>query len=327
MSQTGFPIVVQVSCEPDVVVGGPGEPWRGVEASMEMLAAARRNVAESFGSPIVLSWMLRADLHIEEAWGDTAWGLRTYAAQIQTLIDDGDFVGLHAHPIRERLGVEDYLDEQWTVETLGAGIDAFDAHFGHPPACVSWGRGWTSDAVVALLSERGVAVDMSAFPGRDQTVAAGAVDMLVDVPDLSAVPRRPYFPAESDWRIEADHPGDGTWILPFTTSATDAWMTPANRWTRRLKWLATRRHGDRRRIEQNYFFAITNPGFPKYIEQLATTDQPYLTLSIRASRLLQTAPDEVAACFTVLQHLTERYGAYLTDPVTAVRQLTAAAGP
>lgn len=327
MRENGFPIVVQVSCEPDSVTGGPAAPWRGFEASIEKLGEARRKSAESLGTPITLSWMLRADLHIEEVWGDTAWGLRTYAPQIQSLIDDGDFVGMHAHPIQERLNVEDYRDTQWTLDTLGAGIDAFVAELGHPPGCVSWGRGWTSDAVVALLSERGVAVDLSVFPGRDRTVTAGGVEMLVDVPDLSAIPRRPYYPSTSDWRIEADQPGDGTWILPFTTSDTDAWMTPTRRAARRLRFLATRQHGYRSRTEQNYFFAISEPGFPAYVEALAETEQPYLTLSIRASRLLNESKDEVAARFTVLEGLHERYGADVTDPVSAVRRLTAVAEP
>lgn len=327
MPETGFPIVVQVSCEPDFVSGGPAEPWRGFEATMEKIGTARRRFADAWDAPIVLSWMLRADLHIEEVWGDPGWGLRTYAPQIQTLVDDGDFLGLHAHPIQDRLGVEDYLDEQWTIDTLGAGIDAFEAQFGHPPGCVSWGRGWTSNAVVALLGERGVAVDMSVFPGRDQTTDAGSVELLADVPDLSIVPRRPYYPDPSDWRTEAGQPGDGAWILPFTTSAIDAWMTPVERTTRRLKWLATRRHGLRRRTEQNYFFNITGPGFPAYAEALAATEQPYLTLSIRASRLLHESPESVAACFRVLGDLHERYGANVVDPITAVRRLTAVAEP
>ncbi len=168
---------------------------------------------------------------------------------------------------------------------------------------------------------------MSVFPGRDQTVNAGSVEMLAHVQDLSMVPRRPYYPSAIDWRTEADHPGDGTWILPFTTSATDAWMTPTQRATRRLRWLATRQHGFRRRIEQNYFFGINRPGFSTYIEALASTEQPYLTLSIRASRLLHTSPEEVAACFTVLGDLHERYGSDITDPVTAVRRLAAVSEP
>jgi hypothetical protein len=54
MPETGFPIVVQVSCEPDFVSGGPAEPWRGFETSMEKLGAARRDFAEKWGAPIVL---------------------------------------------------------------------------------------------------------------------------------------------------------------------------------------------------------------------------------------------------------------------------------
>jgi hypothetical protein len=155
----------------------------------------------------------------------------------------------------------------------------------------------------------------------------GAVELRADVPDLGIVPRRPYYPDPSDWRTEADQPGDGAWILPFTTSATDAWMAPTERAMRRLKWLATRRHGYRRRTEQNYFFNITGPGFPAYAEALAATEQPYLTLSIRASRLLHESPENVAACFRVLGDLHERHGANVVDPVTAVRRLTAVAEP
>lgn len=317
MHRSGFPIVVQVSCEPDGGVGDPAEPWRGFEAAMTTISAARRDAAETWGAPIVLSWMLRADLQIDEVWGDAGWGLNTYAAQIQNLIDSGDFVGLHSHPIQDRRGVEDYLDEQWTVDTLGAGIDAFDAHFGHPPACVSWGRGWTSDAVLAVLRERNVSVDMSVFPGRDQTLNAGKVEVLADIPDLSAVPRHPYYPSDSDWRVPADQPGDGTWILPFTTAATDAWMSPAQKTTTRLKWLATRRNGFRRRVEQTYFFNVTQPGFPAYADTIAATELPYLTLSIRASRLLTATRRDVDDCFAALRPLHERYGAVITDPVTA----------
>jgi hypothetical protein len=275
----------------------------------------RAEFQQSWQQPIVLNWMMRADLHVAELWGESGWALQRFEPQLQAVADEGDFVGMHAHPIRDASRCEDYADESWTVETMAAGLDAYERHFGHPPGAVSWGRGWTSRALLDLQSERGVAVDMSVFPGRDASVGTRSdFDVTADVPDLSMVPRHPYYPAADDWRREADEPGDGTWILPFTSAPVNGWANPLRRLAHRVagrKLLG--------RVEQTFLFAVTEGGFPRFADRLAGVDGAYLTLSVRSSRFLTASVDDTRRCFDALGRVRSVHGTVFTDPVSVVR--------
>lgn len=297
------------------MLGLSPEPWTGVELAFERFRDARRELRERRGIALTVNWMMRADLQVADVWGDAGWALRRYAGELDEVLEAGDFVGLHAHPLREEHGTEDFRDEQWTVATLTAGLDAYEEHFGRPPTVVGWGRGWTSDALVGLLNERGVAIDMSAAPGRDRSVNSGSIELVADVPDLSDVPRRPYFPSADDWRRPADRPGNGTWILPFSTSQMSDWLGPAHRAVERF------RRRTRHRVEHDYLWATTFPGFAPHVRRRADADNPYITLNLRASRLSASRPHELVDRLVAVADAVAPFGGRFSDPVTIVERV------
>jgi hypothetical protein len=308
-----LPIALVVDAEPDGVIGLSHEPWVGLELAFAEIGAARGEFLERTGTMLRVNWMLRADQQIADVWGDPAWALERFSAEIDDAVDAGDFVGLHVHPLREEHGTEDYLDVPWTLDSLAVGLDAFERRFDRPPRVVSWGRGWTSDAVVRMLGERGVGVDMSVAPERDRSLQAGAIELLADVPDLTKVPRQPYYPSVDDWRTEAAEPGDRTWILPYTSSQVGSWLHPARRAIRRL-----RGGGPRNRIEHDYLWATVDTRFGQYVHRLTERDFPYLTLSVRSSRFLAASPGDLFARLASVERACRPVGGFFTDPVSIV---------
>lgn len=310
-TESPLAVAIVIDVEPDRVVGLEAVPWRGFEAGAAMAQDVRREFSERWGAPVTFNWMLRADLQIAEIYGSAGWMLERYGEHVERLAREGDFFGLHVHPIREADRIEDYLDERWTLETITAGIDAWEAAFGAPPPAISWARGWSSTAVLELLSDREIALDMSVFPGRDASNHTDAIDVLMEDPNLEDVPVWPYYPSADDWRVEADAPGDGAWIFPFSTTAVDAWTHPVERLGRKLVGRATRS-----RVEHNYLFAAPRHGFLPYVDALVKGQSPYLTLSARSSVFLRKTSDDLRKCFTALDKVRGRHGCVFSDPIT-----------
>ncbi len=310
-SEGPLPVAIVIDAEPDGVVGLDPEPWHGIEAGHPMIQDVRHEFSDRWGTPVIFNWMWRADAHIEEIYGDAGWGFGRYEAQIGQYLDEGDRIGLHVHPIRDTERVEDYVDESWTIHTVGLGIDAFETAMGRTPEMISWTRGWSSNAMLDYLGDRGVSMDLSVFPGRDRSTLIKGHDLEVraEIPNLDDVPPRPYYPSSTDWRVPADTPGTGTWIVPYSATAVDAWMNPVVRLGRRLVGRPIRS-----RIEHNYLFASPRRAFRPYVDDLVTEPKPYLTLNVRSSRFSRETGDGLRKCLLAIEHIRDRHGCVLADP-------------
>jgi hypothetical protein len=213
------PVLLLIDVEPDgfFVDRGARLLWSGFERAMEWSAAVRDVLTRSTRRDTHFTWLVRADPQIAEVYGSPAWALEHYADALQTLLANGDEVGLHQHAYRwlaaDRRWVEDYGNQEWVNHCIRVGVDAFETHFGRRPDCFSMGMDWTSQATIQLIRELQIRFDFSAVLGKEPQSFPPRDTYTGTAPDCSRIPRRPYRPSASDFRI-ADGQTDGLWIFP-----------------------------------------------------------------------------------------------------------------
>jgi hypothetical protein len=169
MVSAPVPAALCIDVEPDAreVELPASSLWSGFEKVLGRLPELR-DAAGRAGSA-TLNWFVRMDPQIELAYGDLAWGARTYRDEIDALLAEGDEVGVHPHSWRwdERLRrwVSDQADESWVLEVLDRSLETFATEFGAAARIHRWGDRFMSSAITDRLSASGVAVDLTLEPG------------------------------------------------------------------------------------------------------------------------------------------------------------------
>lgn len=214
------PVLLLIDVEPDgfFVDRSARLPWSGFEQAMEWSAALRDVLTRSTRRDTHFTWLVRADPQIAEVYGSPAWALEHYADALQTLLANGDEVGLHQHAYRwlaaDRRWVEDYGNQEWVNHCIRVGVDAFETHFSRRPGCFSMGMDWTSQATIQLVSELKIRFDFSTVLGKEPQPFPPRDTYTGVAPDCSRIPHRPYRPSASDFRTAGAQKIDGLWIFP-----------------------------------------------------------------------------------------------------------------
>jgi hypothetical protein len=125
--RTEIPVVVCVDVEPDARVFDPDDApdWIGFERCVERLPALRERLESATGAPVALTWFVRMDPQVAQAYGSPTWAAETYADQFAELLEGGDQLGLHTHQWRwdPNAGewIADYEDPVWAEHCLTSG--------------------------------------------------------------------------------------------------------------------------------------------------------------------------------------------------------------
>lgn len=164
---TPIPVVVCVDVEPDARVVDLADPsWRGTDVFLEKWPALMTTLAEKSGAaPVPLTWFPRADPQIEKSNGSASYALQRYAGHWQSAQAAGDEIGLHMHGWRwqEETGrwSQDHGDGAWMEHCLRSAIGEYRAHFGRTPPVYRGGDHYLDDAVLRVLREEGIPLDMT----------------------------------------------------------------------------------------------------------------------------------------------------------------------
>ena len=230
-----LPVALCIDAEQDDREVDRADPaWRGLESLFERLPATRRRLEHLTRAPASLSWFVRADPQVELGNGSAGWALTNYAPAWESLLADGDDVGIHCHAWRwDEPGGEwiaDHGDPGWVEHCVDLGLTAYGERFGTPPPCYRGGDRFLSDAIVARLEAEGVGVDATLEPGMPAT------DGLVDsergtgsIPDYTTVPRTVYRPSATDFRRPDPDREPGLRMLPLTPGGGETlypWTDP-----------------------------------------------------------------------------------------------------
>jgi hypothetical protein len=212
--------ILTIDIEPDERIPAPGgrPEWSGLALTIERLTALRRRHPGAR-----FSWFVRVDPQIETLYGDPAWALRRYRAELAALEAEGDAIGLHVHPFRWEGGgwISDYGDPAWVRHCIRVAVEGYAGARGKRATLFRFGDRWMSNDAMGELERHGIKVDLSLEPGSRRAAGMVAAERSSgELPDLRCVPRSPYRPSRRNYkRPPFFGPPRNVWELPITTGA------------------------------------------------------------------------------------------------------------
>lgn len=204
--------------------------WDGLYFGMEQFHRALPEVP--------LTWYVRADGQLEQAYGSARYLLDERAAFWKQAIGRGDELGWHPHLytleavpqiITDAAQAVAELSRLWSIiREVDVALPTF-----------RMGEGWHTAATLNLVEKLGFTVDATAIPGRDDRAAGHPRNW-------SGAPNYPYYPAQDDIRrVGQTRPllevPMNSWLVPapYDTSPRLRYMNPCIHsalWEQALAW-------------------------------------------------------------------------------------------
>ncbi len=218
-----LPAILGIDIEPDARVVDLADPsWRGAVDLFAMLPEFRARLQAAAGNaPVRFTWFPRADPAIRFVHGHENWALKRFAENWQAAKAAGDEIALHMHPWRwdgeKAEWYQDYGNEEWVEECLRTAISAYREFFGATPASYSTGDRFLSNAMVRVLEQEGVQIDLTLeriptdandFPASERRTGA--------IVDTSQVPLHAFYPSAADYRVPDPDKTSGLALVPLT---------------------------------------------------------------------------------------------------------------
>lgn len=218
-----IPTIIGIDVEPDArIVDLNDASWRGTSELFRRLPELRRLLSGAAGgAPVRFTWFPRADPQVEKSNGSATWAFEQFKTEWEAVLAEGDEIGLHMHPWRwdEQSGgwCQDHADEAWVISCVRSSIEAYRAVWGKTPACYRGGDRYLSNAVVRVLEEEGVAVDLTLekMPEVSRLVASERGTGVI--PDGTSIPVRAFRPSPNDFRAPDPERTTGLAMLPLTS--------------------------------------------------------------------------------------------------------------
>ncbi|MEP9390384.1 hypothetical protein [Mesorhizobium sp. KR9-304] len=216
-----IPVVLGVDVEPNARAVDLRDPsWDATTAFFSKTVDLRNRVRTISGAPLHITWFPRADPQVEISNGSADWALKHFEAEWRIAQLEGDEIGLHMHPWRwdevTRGWCQDHGDEGWVLQCARSSIDAYRGAFGKTPAAYRGGDRFLSNAMVRLLEEEGVQLDLTLerMPGAARLVEAERGTG--NIPDGENIPPSAYRPSSADFRVPDPDKTSGLGMLPLT---------------------------------------------------------------------------------------------------------------
>jgi hypothetical protein len=213
------------------------------------------------------------DPQIARVYGSAGWAATHYSSLIEELKRAGDAFGLHTHAWRwneiSSEWVADLADQQWIDQCLRTAFNAFRESFHQPCLYSRFGDRWMNNATYHLVEKLGARFDLTLEPG----LIGGPLEkpFTGSLPDCGRVPRHPYRPSKTDFRIPAPYLKRRLWAIPLSAGTTN-WL-PDRFAARALNSGAN--NGDNR--SQSGFDSSSKPTGESHEGYLDTVDSQYIS--------------------------------------------------
>jgi hypothetical protein len=199
-----IPVALTFDLDPDPPAATPGADggegklrWRGVEEGVPAIREALDHAAKAQGAtvstPWPVTWFVRADDQIADAYGEPAAMFDRHGEILSRLESRGDEIAWHPHlHRRDSTGWRQERDEAALIQQMERAHAAI-AEKGRRVQSARIGGNFGSNGVVATLETLGLAIDSTAMPGRARNDADYTFDW-------QTTPDHPYHPARADYR-------------------------------------------------------------------------------------------------------------------------------
>jgi hypothetical protein len=308
-----IPAFLSIDVEPDAFQISPQltDHWPGYAATFAFLTSLRAELTRASGAKPIFGWYYRMDPQIEEVCGRADFAITAYPRRAEALCAEGDYFGVHTHPLRwcgeRKLWVHDFADREWLRESTQFGLDAFAACSSEPAKLFRAGAGFLTDDIVDVLDRNGVLVESSLEPGagwglRTNNVQSG-IDkspMIGEYTNCATAPRTPYHPSHASFLQADEDAGRRILIIPVTTGAGTLRSRGLVVGIKRRLGLDHRSESaaDPVRVLYPTEDDWTERGFWDLIEQqLRSMERPYLSLGIRTDRFDSRRSSRVCRVF------------------------------
>src|SRR5689334_17944724 len=120
----GIPAFLSIDVEPDKFQMSRNDEraWAGYDAVFQFLVTLRDELARVSGAVPRFGWYFRMDPQIKHVCGCADTAISRFADRQAALAADGDYFGVHAHPLRwsakEQVWVHDFDDSCWVRECI-----------------------------------------------------------------------------------------------------------------------------------------------------------------------------------------------------------------
>lgn len=333
MARSRIPAFLSIDVEPDAFQLSRTQPpdWSGFGALVARMQRLRAELRRRSGETPRFGWYFRTDPQVAEVYGGPTRALDALSGSIARLAAQGDYFGVHCHPVRwsepHQAWVHDFADPEWLREATRFSLNAYEDWAGAPVRRVRMGAGYLNDAIVAILDEMGVEVDLTLEPVAGWGLYAKAVPSGVDESPIVGsflncqdAPREAYRPSRADFQTPARGDGRRLTLIPLTTFAIPEQATLRQRVGRALT-------GRPRRPTQVLYPSLTWPS-PTHFWDVAAREldqmrRPQLSLAIRTDAADSKILREVVALFDALpDHPLSRRLTFV-DPLEAATSLVA----
>ena len=321
-----IPAFLSVDVEPDGFQLSRSSPpgWEGFDALVGFLQQLRADLQPHGCGLPRFGWYFRTDPQIAEVYGRASHVLEQYPDHLVRLAAQGDYFGVHVHPIRwseaQGLWVHDVADREWLRHTIRFALGAFADWAATPARHFRMGAGFLRNDVIAILDEMGVAIDLTLEPVAGWGLGASVVPSGIDespiigvYEDCRRAPREPFRPSFDDFRIPDQEGGRSLLMVPLTTFVLQE--------TTLLRRLA----GKPLPPSQVLYPSLEWPS-PTYFwdlaaEQLNRMRRPYLSLAIRTDAAEGKIAKRVSSLLEALPTHPLSARLKFIDPLDAVNGL------
>lgn len=326
-----IPAFLSIDVEPDTFqMSAEEQYWPGYAATYEFARSLRRELARASGMKPVFGWYFRTDPQIEQVCGRADVAMAAFAERTAALREEGDYFGVHSHPIRwsgeHGAWVHDFRDRQWLRDSTQFALNAFARCNGSPARRFRAGAGFLSNDIVDVLDRNGVAVELGLEPvagwGLRSTFVPSGIDkspMVGEYTNCVTAPKTPYYPSCEDFRSPGGSDARRILMIPVSTGPN---VLPPKGLVARLKrcW---------RGNDEPEALHVLNPtedeterDFWNLVShRLRSMERPYLSLGIRTDRLESRRARRVCRLFTELTRHPIAKQLRFVDPLGAMERI------
>lgn len=331
MARTTIPAFLSIDVEPDAFQLSSTSPvdWSGFHALIAYTQKLRDELRSRNGATPRFGWYFRTDPQIAEVCGSSNHVLNLFSKQINQLKSQGDYFGVHIHPVRwsepHHLWIHDLADREWLQNATRSSLQAYETFDGAPTKRVRMGAGFLNNDVVAILDEMGVVVDLTLEPVAGWGLTATTVPSGVDESPIVGVfincqraPQEAYRPSYADFQTPDQQHGRRLVLIPLTSFDLPEQID----WRKRLRRMLT---GHPRRPAQILYPSLHWPN-PMEFWDLAAIEikkmrRPQLSLAIRTDAAESKVLKDVIALFDALPGHPLSENLAFVDPVDAISNL------
>ncbi len=178
----------------------------------------------------------------------------------------------------------DNANPEWIEHCIRSSFSAFNKVFSRHCRSFRFGGRFISNEVVNLLEQLDVYFDLTVEPGQEGVCSLKNEELLLaPPPDFHGIPRHPYIPQISNYKVPDPDRKNGVWMIPLSTCEISGILALGLRLFRRVVY--------NHKLPETcvtLYLLQEPPIFRKVVDELLhSMDRPYLTLLLRSDSIMK----------------------------------------